>query len=93
MRLVVAGAFRGDDRHEVDSGASGGKLTEPFRAVRDDTKRETLLQTAEHFRHLGPRREFGVSRDQPIGEFRRKTDLCLPIMPSERSTDGDRRAK
>ena len=29
MRLVIAGAFRGDDRLEVDSGASGGKLTEP----------------------------------------------------------------
>src|SRR5437868_14764240 len=77
MRLVIASAFRGDDRLEVDSGASGGKLTQHFRAVGDHAKRKAPFQATEHLCHLGPGREFGISLDQPIGAIRRQTyRLC-----------------
>ena len=40
-------------------------------------------------RHGQLQADLGLGRQQRAASL----DLCLPIMPSERSTDGDRRAK
>jgi hypothetical protein len=49
MRLVEVGSFRCDDGSEVDSGSSGSKPAQPFRAVRQNAEWNTPLQRAEHF--------------------------------------------